>query len=543
MEVNTEENSPRYYKKIAIITLILSFCFILVLSGYLIFTRKQIVSRETSVQFSPTITAVPIQKTGKIDRSIPYFKAVLTPVPVIPYVETVAPSQGQQQCSAINGLCGNVVISKDLGESNKNILLVFVREQGREDKEYQLVGYFPSVINSTDTVMSWKWNKAQQGKSYETKAVLIVGQNFNYDSFLTFTAKYLGGTNKNVVLPMAKILVRKYGSKLSVADVLNIKDDPSLTEKDKLDIKLFLDNFHWYPFVNDITFFDTYTTSPLPVVAPDNNIVINISSGDKAVQTTTPVPLLTSSTTAEKIPECYPIVKSGSPDSKHDVILLANKFSDINQFIRSAQQAAGTLKSTNLSSNELGIDFVKKMNFTAYTVIQDFSITLNPDTPGGTSIGRWNRQLAREKMSHCGGDSYIIIDDFYHNVRAVGSYAEGEAVVLAEDLYAVPHELGHSIAGLDDEYIYEEGNAPLHFINRQHINCTADATCQEWKNKYGTEKINCSTGCSYGSYYRATTDSIMKGREFFLFLPITTGKFNRPSLEGWRGALERYSEE
>lgn len=113
-------------------------------------------------------------------------------------------------------------------------------------------------------------------------------------------------------------------------------------------------------------------------------------------------------------------------------------------------------------------------------------------------------QKVLDEASQCNFDSIFILINSEKYCGSSTSYAKICAKNEFSKLILV-HEIGHSFAGLADEYLYEEqyGNYDVGEIDAP--NCAREG-CEKWKNT--TE--GCFKGCSYSDLYRpAEKESIM----------------------------------
>lgn len=244
--------------------------------------------------------------------------------------------------------------------------------------------------------------------------------------------------------------------------------------------------------------------------------------------------------------DCSPIEVHGSQEDKLDVVILGDEYSSKEEFINAAKWIPKGFGSTNFPGY-----LYQKLNFYANTDLStDFQVTQDLV---------WNTNKAVEQAQHCNADAYILMTKrytttntgdrggvafvYYDGVSWTGSM---ESLVLASEVvnnalaYTVPHELGHAIVGLYDEYDTQRGAAPSAYRVAPD-NCSIGDTsvvgsnCQKWKEEFlGDSSIGCFPVCGYSDWYRPTYSSIMNGKE------LMTGIFNAPSLQGWEKALESY---
>lgn len=180
-----------------------------------------------------------------------------------------------------------------------------------------------------------------------------------------------------------------------------------------------------------------------------------------------------------------------------------------------------------------GLRLFEKINFWIYT---DTSTTFDSDF----SPLHWVSTLARASWikSNCNGDYFLIL----HNVdnSSLSGQSEGQCQnpgigAFTFNMYKnIPlHELGHCIAGLNDE-------EPVNSFQWEQANCSSlpsedqnkESPCPKWKNKPYADDVGCFKGCFKDNWYRPVPESIMK--------TISNSYFNAPSLEAWDNALQKY---
>ncbi|MFQ5531101.1 MAG: M64 family metallopeptidase [Candidatus Nanoarchaeia archaeon] len=115
-----------------------------------------------------------------------------------------------------------------------------------------------------------------------------------------------------------------------------------------------------------------------------------------------------------------------------------------------------------------------------------------------------NHKIVSEEASQCDHDSILVLVNSKEHCGSSTNYAKVCSRNKFSDLILV-HELGHSFAGLADEYVYEEQYPGLDIGDVTAINC-APAGCEKWSETEG----GCYQGCTYSDLYRPEkTESIM----------------------------------
>lgn len=232
-----------------------------------------------------------------------------------------------------------------------------------------------------------------------------------------------------------------------------------------------------------------------------------------------------------------PTIGSGIPDcpnlegqGDYVLVIIPDSYTDFTEFQGHAQQAVEFLKNSNLDANKL----LQKMTFRMSNKINiDYDVWVNEvDT---------NMDLAKagQTRNECQGDGFLIISKKYptvnHSALTGGFSVIGDAktVVFHHSLFVTPHELGHALAYLFDEYNYDQ---PAPQANSPFTNCagTSKTQCQTWQAKYPNDpKIGCFKVCGYTNWYRPTQWSAMNNNV------SNMNDFNPPSLEAWNEFLDQ----
>ena len=220
---------------------------------------------------------------------------------------------------------------------------------------------------------------------------------------------------------------------------------------------------------------------------------------------------------------CEDLEVNGS--NKLKVAFIPENWSSLQDFKEQARQAKERLRLTNLKP------LVNKMNF---YIVTDLSQKFHFNNAKGCNDVD-HTKIYNVGQSACGADKSMVIDN--------PSYCEicGQAIIGLSayvchiGLSAVPHEFGHAIALLDDEYVY---TWPITIPN-PGVNCSdkksssSSTPCSKWKN---TSNLGCYKGCTYDYWYRPTENSIMR------YETEPEGlNFNAPSLKSWEDILNKYN--
>lgn len=233
-------------------------------------------------------------------------------------------------------------------------------------------------------------------------------------------------------------------------------------------------------------------------------------------------------------PACQLKMGTGS-QAKADLVVLSEDYNNYNDFLSSVDKAVSALNRTNLGSTRLG-----KINLWALLDLnQTYFQGFNCPTSGGSTVACWdNVKAATTALTKCGGDVHMIFNNDTHRTGSVAGIAIwGSAYIyrFALDLPTVPHELGHSMAGLVDEYSFGI-TAPAGAV--AGINCSETGSssqavpCPKWATRF--PNVGCYPRCGYTDFYRPMDRSIMdragSGAVY---------DFNEPSLvDGWDEVLK-----
>lgn len=123
--------------------------------------------------------------------------------------------------------------------------------------------------------------------------------------------------------------------------------------------------------------------------------------------------------------------------------------------------------------------------------------------------------------SRCPNDFIVVLvprDRIRNVLNPVRSSAIANVLSLntADNRMVMPHEFGHAFSGLADEYVDEEFYQSIRFRAAEYPNCDEE-NCAKWKGKRNT---GCFEGCSLSSYFRPTSDSIMRSLRSKEFGPV-----------------------
>lgn len=234
-----------------------------------------------------------------------------------------------------------------------------------------------------------------------------------------------------------------------------------------------------------------------------------------------PTVVLTPTKTVPSVSKCKEIAYHGPNHLKLNLVFLPSGFPSTDDFLRDVSVAMESMDKTNLPN-----EVKNKINYYAYT---DVSINLNSSLCREALICI-DQYAARDYAQSCGGDSYVVIMNNPSQEQGVAYSICGQEAAITNKIVdggirPFPHELGHSIACLNDEYEVRGYTQDL------GVNCSLDSSCPGW-NKYSS--IGCYPVCSSPSWFKSSEKSTMNHLQDFSW------DFNPPSIEGWKIALKDY---
>ena len=276
----------------------------------------------------------------------------------------------------------------------------------------------------------------------------------------------------------------------------------------------------------------TLTRTPTPVNNP------TLTGTPTPTKTLTPIITLTPTRTPTPIilSECRLIMGTGQK-TKADLVILAEDYPTEAEFLIAANKAAVAMNKTNLGQARLAkINLWALMDLTQ-TYFQGF----NCPTANGVTVACWDHMKAfNTAISRCGGDSYLVFNNDTHRTGSIGGISVWGGTYIynyALDQPTVPHELGHSLTGLVDEYSFGIA-APVGSVTGLNCSDTGSASettpCPKWVSKF--PNVGCYLRCGFTNFYRPAFRSIMdKGGSGAVY------DFNEPSLvDGWDEMLKLF---
>ncbi len=240
-------------------------------------------------------------------------------------------------------------------------------------------------------------------------------------------------------------------------------------------------------------------------------------------------------TPTESLTACIAIRKNGDPASKMNIVMLPSGFTSQEEFINQANIVVTAFDKTNLGS-----EIMSKLNFWALPLLER-------DYKASADFGRgvyWDTSMGQQDAQSCGGGgtvaTFLIFKSeiWAASATGFGTLVAGTTTKSNENRYyegspkgvgnVGPHELGHAIAQLNDEYNVK-WEPPLQINCSANIPTDPNLPCPGWEKYPG---IQCVHGCSIMGRYRSKETSVMYDIHDF--------NFNPPSLDGWRMALGNF---
>ncbi len=275
----------------------------------------------------------------------------------------------------------------------------------------------------------------------------------------------------------------------------------------------------------------SYTPAP-PTATPPPGATLT------PTPTPTPTPIFTLTSTMTPTPtpataECQKLQVNGEQSTKHDVVIMPSGYTDFTILLKDANQGKDFVNQTNLGSSRLN-----KLNFWLLSDLNmDFQLSDCTALGGQPNLcldTNDKKKYAWDQAHRCGGDSFVILINSDQRYALSQGFGIGQVIMSKSLLKLLPHELGHSVGNLDDEYPYKKNSPNYDYLR---INCSKDYSgnesipCPGWDKYPG---VGCINICGYMDWFRSTAASIMNGGNNFNF------QFSPPSLEGWDIALQKY---
>jgi hypothetical protein len=266
-----------------------------------------------------------------------------------------------------------------------------------------------------------------------------------------------------------------------------------------------------------------------PPVSPPRDKTVTVPPPQNTPPPTTPSNFVTDANGCTSMDS-----KTGN---KHTVVFIPDSYKDKTQWDHDTREAMNILETqTNLG------DLYKKIRIKRYENFDTYSVYYKPDNP---VLFFDEMDKAVSVMRKCEGDSFVLASSIkppLTNYSAGSTYGKGSGhvVILQESMldYGVAHELGHAIAGLEDEYVYSDySKTPPELRQSNGLtptsnNCKATQTeCKDWETVYGTAYAQCLEGCTYKDWYRPADGYIMRQ---------DSKVFDPQSIDAWKQSLGAY---
>lgn len=216
------------------------------------------------------------------------------------------------------------------------------------------------------------------------------------------------------------------------------------------------------------------------------------------------------------------IRSTGSSAARIDVVIVAEGYTaaERSKFLSDANAfATYMLSSSNKTLNDPFATYSSMMNAKAVFVASTqsgydtdtTSVNTAFDARAYGSDGRLvygNESKVYAALSTLGGDARDIVIVLINSDK-YGGAGGSIAWATAGNRYSYDvalHEIGHSFAGLEDEYVDPSltGTFPLSGLNSVHVATTSDPAKVPWKEWIGFKDLLGTVGAFEGGYYRST---------------------------------------
>jgi hypothetical protein len=279
--------------------------------------------------------------------------------------------------------------------------------------------------------------------------------------------------------------------------------------------------------IDDLTQILTADGTQIAQIQTDEPTEIPEPTAGPTVIPTQPPGLLP--TSSQETPEEYPNCPKIEGDGSLALIIIPDHYTDLAEFETDAKQAVAGLKETNLPSS-----VISKFSFYySSDLSKDYGVSIDGQS------ANLNVSLVKSTQQDCQGDAALIISKKYPDVNS--SFGTGGfsmisslmAVVFKHSVIVTPHELGHALPGLFDEYSFNTNSIePANYYN---CSGTDQERCREWQEKYSDDSnVGCYSVCGYSDWFRPTQYSTMNNNLDYI------NYYNPPSIEAWEKFMEKY---
>lgn len=221
---------------------------------------------------------------------------------------------------------------------------------------------------------------------------------------------------------------------------------------------------------------------------------------------------------------CVPLLKNGAPGDKIDIVFLPSNYrTDMTTFESDAKKHMNAV----FAATPLG-DYKQYFNV---WIIKKNNLTSNSDLCAALDDVTEFKTLSAK----CGADETAILSKTTGG--SFGGCADPDntvAFMLSNYTTAMPHELGHAIFKLWDEYVYSEAYVNGEFDDSYWCgtnpgisfdgapNCDKNSSCSKWSQVAGA---NCVKGCTCSNAYRPISNCMM--REYGSFCPVCSAQIKK----------------
>jgi len=218
----------------------------------------------------------------------------------------------------------------------------------------------------------------------------------------------------------------------------------------------------------------------------------------------------------------------------YKIIFIPDDFANLADFETQAKAAVANIRSSGLKDIESKLTFLMHTNVKA-----DYKCQPVTDEEEGHTWTSLSCTGAATPRSDCGGDPSTVVFIWNNSFDKFAQAGAGVAIVpVPRVTISTSHEMGHAVARLYDEYVYDDqffwpdGQQPL----TDRVNCapSTDPTCKKW-NAENNPELGCFKGCSHRDWYRPIDQfSLMNAANYRMG---TGAVWNTMQLNEWRNRL------
>jgi|GEM_PF-1926779 len=212
---------------------------------------------------------------------------------------------------------------------------------------------------------------------------------------------------------------------------------------------------------------------------------------------------------------CIALIRNGKPDERIDITFLGVGYNetsslaeDVAEYIDYYGKGGGLFSVSPYKENR------ERFNF--YFVNESADLGCGLGYGEIASVVRCDDNKVMELASQCPSDQVIVLIKSEEFCGSASSYAKICTGKAGKDVLL--HELGHTLAGLGDEYEYDKVYPGFSVVatNYQFPNCDV-AQCKKWQ---GIEGTACFKGCGLSELFRPTKNSCIMYGYTHKFCPV-----------------------